>query len=104
MRISNLAKSMLRYLPVIAVLAATVTGLLIGINLNPTSLDSQPKNPTQLQAETTDRQPLVILGEAGPCGSSNVYTSLPPKCRAADGSFIAAEGTSPYIMRIPEKK
>ena|SRR5215208_8533553 len=104
MRISNLAKNMLKYLPVLAVLIATVTGLFIGKDLYPASLSSQSETLTQLMAELKNPPPPIVLGEVGPCGFSNVYTSLPPKCKTSDGSFKQANGTSPYISRIPDTK
>jgi hypothetical protein len=104
MRISQLAKGMLKYLPVLAVLIATVTGLLMGKDLYPTSLDSRPKTPTQLQTEPNKPQPLIVLGAEGPCSFSNIYTSLPPKCKTFDGKFVPVPGTSWNIFVIPEGK
>ena len=103
MRISQLAKNMLAYLPVLAVLAATVIGLFIGKDLYPTSLDSQAKTPTQLPVEPNDPQPPINPEALGPCGLSNIYTSLPPKCKTPDGSFIPVPGTSSNSI-VPEGK
>jgi hypothetical protein len=104
MQISKLAKRMLKYLPVFAVLVATVIGLLIGKGLYPTLLITPPKTPTQLSTEPNNPQPLIVPETMGPCGISNIYTSLPPKCKNSDGSFIPVPGTSSNFFVIPERK
>ena len=91
MRVSKLAKSMLKYLPILVVLAATVIGLFIGRDLYPASLDSQPKNPLQ---------PPTVLGTIDPCMA--VYLTQPPKCKTLDGKFIFLPGASPSLMETPE--
>jgi hypothetical protein len=93
MRISKLAKTMLKYLPILAVLAATVIGLFIGKDLYPPSLDSQPKTPTPLP---------LVLGTIDPCVA--IYLTQPPKCKTLEGKFIPLPGTSPYIIVTPEGK
>ena len=103
MRISKLAKNMLKFLPVLAVLAATVMGLFIGKDLNRTSLDSQAETPAQSLIEPNNLQLLPILGVGSHCFYSNIYTSLPPKCRTSDGEFIPLPGTS-NILVIPAGK
>ena len=104
MRSSKLAKNLLKYLPVLAVLVATVLGLFIAKDLYPPSLDSQHKTPALLSREPNNPEPPIVLGAQGPCGFSNLYTSLPPKCKTLDGKFIPAPGTSPYILVTPEVK
>jgi len=104
MRISKPAKNILTYLPVLAVLAATATGLFIGKDLYPTSLDPQAKTPTLLPAEPKDLQPPLDLEALGPCGLSNIYTSLPPKCKTLEGKFIPVPGFPSTIFVIPERK
>ncbi|HLO16818.1 MAG TPA: hypothetical protein VK206_18435 [Anaerolineales bacterium] len=101
MRSSKLAKNMLKYLPVLAVLVATVLALLIAKDLYPLSLDAQYKTPALLSPEPNTPEPPIVLGAQGPCGFSNLYTSLPPKCKTLDGKFIPAPGTSPYIFSNP---
>jgi hypothetical protein len=92
MRISKLAKNMLTYLPVLAVLVATVIGVLMGRDLYPAS----PASPPGI---------LMIAPESGePCGLSAIYTSLPPKCKTLEGKFIPVPGTSPFILVTPEGK
>jgi hypothetical protein len=102
MRSSQLAKNMLKYLPVLAV-AAMVIGVLIGNGLYPTSLDSEPKTPAQSLTEPNNPQPLTILGAEGPCGLY-IYTSLPPKCRTFDGKFIPLPRALLYNSLPPEGK
>ena len=102
MRISQMAKSMWKYLSVLAVLVATAIGVFIGKDLYPASFASQSKTPTLLPAEPDGTQPLIIPGEAGTCLPSLIYTSLPPKCKTIDGSFIQA-GES-YVIVIPGTK
>jgi hypothetical protein len=104
MRNSQIVKNMLKYVPVVAVLVATLIGVLIGKDLYPTSLDFPSKTLTQLSTEPNSPQPLIILGSEGPCGFSNIYTSLPPKCKTLEGEFIPVPGTSPYIVLTPEGK
>jgi hypothetical protein len=104
MQISNVAKRLLKVLSVFVLLAATAIGLFLGKDLYPTLVDSHLKTATQLPTESTNPQPLIVLEEVGPCSFSNLYLSLPPKCKTADGSFVPAEGTSPYLIRIPEPK
>jgi hypothetical protein len=102
MRISKLAKTMSKYLPILAVLAATVIGLFLGKDLYPTSLNSQTKTPTELSTEPNIPQPSIVLGTIDPCGA--IYLSQPPKCKTLDGKFILLPGTIPFIMVTPEGK
>lgn len=104
MRISKLAKNILTYLPVLAVLTATAIGLFIGKDLYPTLLDSQAKTPTRLPAEPNDPQRPIDPEAMGPCGLSNIYTSLPPKCKTLDGKFVPVPGFPSTIFVIPEGK
>ena len=104
MQLPKLAKDLLKYLPILAVLVATTIGLFIGRDLYPTPLDSRPKTPFQLPTKPDDPLPPIILGETGPCGLSNIYTSLPPKCKTMDGTFIPVPGTSPLIIVTPAGK
>ena len=92
MRNSQIVKNMLKYVPVLSILVAIALDLLIGKDLYPTSLDSQSK------------QPLIVLPADGPCDSSNLYTSLPPKCKTLDGKFIPVPGTSSESFLTPEGK
>lgn len=105
MRISKLAKNMLKYLSVLTVFVAMTIGLFTGKDLYRTSLDSQSKTPTltQLLIEPNNPQWLSMLGAGSPCFYSTIYTSLPPKCKASDGAFIPLPGTS-NVLVIPAGK
>lgn len=104
MQISQLAQNIWKYLSILAVLVAMGIGMLIGKDLYPASLTSQPKTLTLLPTELKGLQPLILPGEAGTCLPFLIYTSLPPKCKTLDGSFIQAGGTSPYVIVIPGTK
>lgn len=104
MQTSKRLKSILKYLPILAVLVATLIGLFIGKDLYPTLLVTPAKTPTPLSTEPHNPQPLIILEAVGPCDLSNIYTSLPPKCKNFDGSFIPVPGTSPNFFVSPEPK
>jgi hypothetical protein len=103
MQISKLTRDLLKYLPVLAVLVVTAIGLVIGKDLYPISIDSQTKTPTELPTEPSNTQLLPIPGVGNPCFYTNIYTSLPPKCRTFDGEFIPLPGTS-NVLVIPEVK
>jgi hypothetical protein len=109
MRIPPLVKNMLKFLPVLAVLAAAVLGLLIGEDLYPASLASQSETPAQVVTEPNIPQPLIVPGEAGQCLPSAVFTSLPPKCRTLEGKLIPlwgweVEELPPNILATPPGK
>jgi len=93
---SNLVKNILTYLPVLAVLVVTVLGLWIGKDLYPSLFPSETNTPTQPRG-------LLSLRTELPCNL--IYTSLPPKCKTFDGSFIPADGISPLVIMVtPEIK
>ena len=93
MEISNLAKKLWKYLPILALLVVTILGLFMGKDLYAPLLTEQ-KNP----------QPLIVRGEENLCGFSNIYTSLPPKCKTFDGELIPVPGTSPYLLGTSQGK
>ena len=87
MRISNLAKKLLKLLPVFVLLAATAIGLFLGKDLSPTLFDSHLKTPTQLPTESANPQPFIILGEAGPVVFLiSIYRCLPNAKRPREAS------------------
>ena len=90
MQISKLAKDLLKYLPVFAVLVAISLVFFLGRDLSPTPLDSH------------SRQPLIILRADSPCDTSNLYLTFPPKCKTLDGKFNPVPGS--YIPVPPENK
>ncbi len=112
MKASKLAKNIWEYLPLLAVVAVAVTGMLIAKDLYQTSLDSQVISATQftaeqnssLQAKQRDPQLMILSETAGKCISPLIYTSLPPKCRTSDGTFIQLPGTSLDLFVIPKGK
>ena len=96
MRASQPIKNLLKYLSVLAVLAATVISLFIGNYLYPSSFHSQ--------AETKSSQLLPITEAVDSCVSPLIYTSLPPKCKTAHGKFIPIPWASSSIFVIPKSK
>jgi|SRR5215207_3371130 len=102
MQNSKPAKAILKYLPLLAGLTATVVVLFIGIELYPTFLDSQLKTPTPLSTEPNNPQPPIVLGTVDPCVS--IYLSQPPKCKTLDGTFIPVPGATQFILVTPEDK
>ncbi len=89
MRISNLVKNVLTYLPVLAVLVVTGLGLWLGRDLYPALFLSETNMLTQPRG-------LLSLGTEVPCNL--IYTSLPPKCKTFEGSFVPADGISPLVI------
>jgi hypothetical protein len=104
MRTSKLAKSILNYLPVLAVIAVAMIGVLLARKPDQTSLASVTKTITQYSAEEDNPMRLLFPSETGTCLSPEIYTSLPPKCRTMDGSFIQLPGPSPDGFLIPPGK
>jgi hypothetical protein len=104
MRISQLANNLWKYLSVLAVLVATLIGVLIGDNLYAISLPSQPKTPALLRSEANGAQPLLAPRAVSSCDLSLLFTSLPPKCKTSDGSFMQANGAAPFVIMVPGAK
>jgi hypothetical protein len=86
---SKLVKNLMTVLPVLAVLAVTVLGLWVGKDLHPSWFPSETNTLTQPRG-------LLSLGTEVPCNL--IYTSLPPKCKTFDGSFVPADGISPLVI------
>jgi hypothetical protein len=97
-------KEHVEILPVLAMLIATALGLFIGKDLYPTLFDAQSKTAAPLSTQPNHPQPLIVLGAEGLCRFSNIYTSLPPKCKTLDGKFVPVPGTSPDIFVPPGGK
>jgi hypothetical protein len=85
MNLSIPVKNMRKYLAVLALLAAIALGFRVGKELYTTAPDSY-----------SETRP-IILEAAGPCSASNVYTSLPPKCKTFAGDFVPMPG-SPLLV------
>lgn len=87
MNLSIPVMNMWKYLAVLALLAAISLGFLVGKELYPTAPESY-----------SETQP-IILEATGPCSASNVYTSLPPKCKTFAGDFVPMLG--PPLLVTP---
>ena len=96
MQISQLVTKILKYLPILAVLAVTIIGLMIGKDVYLTTLNSQ--------SATNNQQLLPIPEAVSSCVVSSIYMSLPPKCKTSDGKFVPVPGTPEYNFVIPESK
>lgn len=101
MHISRAAKNVFRYLPVLAVMAATALGLLLGNALHPTSSDFQLESPSQILVEPNAPQPWFVPGAEGTCLPGAIFTSYPPKCKTLDGKFIPLDDVFPSIGLPP---
>jgi hypothetical protein len=102
MRNARLAKALL---PLLAVLAGILIGCLLGKDLYPTLLNSRPGTPSQIAMEQKDLQLFLIPDDSGTCLSyEEIYTSLPPKCKTAEGELIPLPGTFPKVLMIPRGK
>lgn len=103
MRTSKLARSALKYLPLLIAMVGVVLGILLAKDMHQASLDTRTPLTAQLPSKNNDPQLWIVPETAGTCFSQLIYTSLPPKCRTADGTFIQAPGTSSNIFVIPQK-
>lgn len=104
MGIAQLIRNIWKYLTLAAVLVVIGIGALIGDSLYSTSLTSRLETPTLVQANPSGTQPLILPGQFSSCDFSLIFTSFPPKCKTSDGSFIQANGTSPFAIMIPGTK
>ena len=104
MRIPKLIKSQLKNVPMLAVLAAISIGMFIGRELYRLPVDSQPVIPTQLPTEPGSITPLHVPGVTSSCDFGLVFASLPPKCKTLDGSFIQANRSWPFVVKVPGAK
>lgn len=110
MQPSKPGKSLLKYLPLLALTVAAIAGALIAEDGNHPLLDFGIKATSQLQAEQTNPLPaeqntpqlLIFPEEAGTCMGPLIYTSLPPKCRTFSGNFIQLPGSSEVFVLPPK--
>ena len=110
MHASKLGKSMLKYLPLLAVVVAVIAGTLIGKDLYSRSRDAGIQAATALQIEQARRLPwerntpevLIYPATAGTCFGPLIYTSLPPKCKTIEGEFIQLPGSSEVFVLPPK--
>lgn len=108
-------KSVLSYLPVLAMLVLAATGIAVAKDLYQTLPASQIQNTPQLPPVQNSRLPPVqnpspriekidpqlLAGEMGTCVSPLIYTSLPPKCMTSNGDLIPVPGTWQRVFVIP---
>ncbi len=99
MQISTFLKSALKYGLVLVVIAAAVTGVLLS-----KEGDAQITTNTQLQVESNNRALTILSTPTSPCMGFQIFTSLPPKCRASDGSLVQFNGFSSNIIMPPGPK
>src|SRR5512138_3607045 len=99
MQVSTFLKSALKVGPVLVVIAVAVTGIVLSkegdvpITTNP-----------HLQVESNNAD-LTLLSTPTPlCMGFQIYTSLPPKCRASDGSLVQFNGFSSNMIMPPGPK
>jgi|SRR5687768_11556415 len=100
MQASELAKNISKLLPVLAALALIVTGLFSAGDMPSVSRKLQGGSNAPVLVEPDDPIVFRAIEAADLCISPYIYTSLPPKCRTADGSFRQLGDVS-SILRVP---
>jgi hypothetical protein len=123
------SKIILNLLVLITVIGLVITGWLIGHTLrysnpalwHPPIEEINPQIKTGFESEGIRRQAVLmgnpslralnrewtlILGEvlSGNCVGNTYYTSLPAKCRSADGSLVRVTGDGSTVIYIPPDK
>lgn len=86
------------------VIVAAVTVLLLAGEPNQTSRDARIKATAQLSAEPNISQWLTMPGAKNSCAVGLIYTSLPPKCRTIDGTFVELNEWPSNVLVIPTPK
>lgn len=104
MRNSELAKRIWKLLPVLAALVLVVTGLLSAVDMPSMSRELQEGSTARVRVEPDAPLASGAMGAADSCISPYIYTSLPPKCRTADGSFTSLDGIPSILRLIPSGK
>jgi hypothetical protein len=108
-------KSVLSYLPVLAMLVLAATGIVVAKDLYQTLPASPVQNTTQVPPVQNSPLPPVqnqpppiekfdpqwLAGEMGTCMPHQIYTSLPPKCMTSNGDLIPVPGTWERVFVIP---
>lgn len=104
MQTSIIKKLLLKYLPLLIVMAVALTGSRMIKDLDPKVVDSRTEiNEIPLQTEQLEPQLLNVNETENECFGPLIYTSLPPKCRTLDGDFIQIDEVHPYII-VPKNK
>jgi hypothetical protein len=99
MQVSTFLKSALKYVPVLVVIAVAVTGILLS-----KESDVQITTNTQLQGESNNSDVIILSTPTPLCMGFQIYTSLPPKCRASDGTLVQFNGFSSNFIMPPGPK
>jgi hypothetical protein len=100
MQTSKPVKSVWKYLAALAVMAVTVTGIVILTQLYPPAPELQVVAITQPSAEPDNAPGLIQPLAEDQCLPYLIYTSLPPKCKNIDGTFTQMEGMPSGIIKI----
>lgn len=102
MQTSKFLKMIMTYLPAVAVIAAIALGALLGRSLYRSPVVSGNRARAQLSAPAIVA-PVLFTQELGTCIPSEIYTSLPPKCKTLDGRLIEVPGTANIFVTPPVK-
>lgn len=97
MQTFKLAGNIRRYLPLFAITIVMVLGMFIARDFLQISADAPFGTATQLLDGQTGF-------EGRPCISLNIYTSLPAKCKTADGKFLPVGEIWSNVFVTPEGK
>lgn len=118
MQTSKWIRNLLSYLPLLAMVVLAAAGVFVAKDLYQTSHASPVQNTPQLPPEQHNPLPreqsdlpptrqdnppveqfdpelLIVSGKMDSCISPLIYTSLPPKCMAANGEFVQLPGVLP---------
>jgi hypothetical protein len=97
MQTFKLSGNIRKYLPLFAITVVMVLGMFIARDFFQISTDTPFGTTTQL-----------LDGQTGfedrPCISLNIYTSLPPKCKTADGKFLQVGEIWSNVFVAPDGK
>ncbi len=95
MQISKTVKHLFVYLSLLIVIVVAMVGGLVITKSSPQKSDTaqvpaivRPNNSNSNQSSPS----------TGICTLPNVYTSLPAKCRTADGKFIQGDWSAPTFL------
>jgi hypothetical protein len=97
MQTFKLSGNIRKYLPLFTITVVMVLGMFIARDFFQTSTDA----PFGTASQTLDGQTGF---EGRPCISLNIYTSLPAKCKIADGKFLPVGEIWSNVFVAPEGK
>lgn len=104
MQASRFAKSVLKTLPLVVLMLVAGTGILLARDLHPRNPDFQTTTDPQLQDPLNNPDLKILSAPTRPCVGPQIYTSLPPKCRASDGTLTQINPSATNTINIPEIK